>query len=142
MDSINNLYAIGSQSRITFIDARTDAAIVHSIESLDEAFGVRSLAWNRNILTVGGGIGRISFFDLKMLSYLPVTDTKDAQSQFYKSAGQGWIDRSHPLTELFYGMRTSNAIYTLDYSPDYTRLFAAGGPLQLRLRGSYASVWQ
>ncbi len=35
-----------------------------------------------------------------------------------------------------------NACYTHCYDASGTRLFAAGGPLQLGLCGSYAALWQ
>eukprot|EP00164_Ancoracysta_twista_P011241 GFYU01017268.1.p1 GENE.GFYU01017268.1~~GFYU01017268.1.p1 ORF type:complete len:437 (-),score=-14.21 GFYU01017268.1:70-1380(-) len=130
-----NLYAVGSQRHIMFVDPRT-ASVVQVVPSLDEGFGVRSLSFNSNILTVGGGVGRISFYDMRGM-YLPVADDRP-----YLTVGPGWLRRDAIYEAHFMGMQFPNAVYTHCYDPTRSRLFAAGGPLPFGLGGSYAAVWQ
>lgn len=89
--------------------------MVHDIDSLDGASGVRSLAWSHHVLSIGGGMGRISFYDLRNQSYLNLTssplqqvhsDEKDVEFEYgldhldrrqkgrlYHEAGNGWLVR-------------------------------------------------
>ncbi|KAF8923086.1 DDB1- and CUL4-associated factor 12-A, partial [Dissophora ornata] len=39
------------------------------------------------------------------------------------------------------GITIRNAVYAMEYDPTGTRLFTAGGPLQLDLCGAYAGLW-
>lgn len=71
MDKSRQLYSIGSQSHISMLDTRR-TRLVHHFPSLDEGWGVRSLAHNQHILACGGGLGRLSFYDLKSMEYLEV----------------------------------------------------------------------
>ena len=41
----------------------------------------------------------------------------------------------------FQGLTIHNAIYTIDYDTTRTKLFSAGGPLQLGLSGNFASIF-
>ncbi|KAJ3069054.1 hypothetical protein HK102_007004, partial [Quaeritorhiza haematococci] len=68
LDEAHNLYAVGSQSHISLLDPRS-ASIVHMFESCDEGWGVRSMTIDQELLTVGGGLGRISFYDLRSQKY-------------------------------------------------------------------------
>ena len=89
------LVAIGSQSHISLLDARagTNPVAVSSINSMDESRGVRSLEFNRHVLAIGGGYGRISFFDVRAGKYLDLNlHTPDQQRprSFY-DVGPGWL---------------------------------------------------
>ncbi|KAJ3119613.1 DDB1- and CUL4-associated factor 12 [Nowakowskiella sp. JEL0407] len=170
-DGNNNLYSIGSQSHISIIDPRVKR-IVHVFDSLDEGWGVRSLAYNGEVLTVGGGLGRISFYDTRAQKYISweggqtasgtVTErrrsihgivhrvTSNEKETKYHQTGNGWLQKDEMYLNHFSDLNIRNAVYTLTYDDELgglggiassSRLFAAGGPLQLNLCGSYASVW-
>jgi hypothetical protein len=61
------------------VDPRTPAGTIHpAIPSLDEGSGVRSILWQAHVLTIGGGAGRISFYDLRANGYLDLNgDTRE-----------------------------------------------------------------
>ncbi|CAG8732910.1 4003_t:CDS:2, partial [Gigaspora rosea] len=124
MNSKVNLFAVGSQAHISIVDPRT-SSIVHEIDSVDE--GVRSLNFDDHIITTGGGYGRLSFYDMRAQNYLVFNTSNDESSVTcnYKETGSGWL----------------NAIYTLSYDESGTMLFTGGGPLQLGLKGSHATIW-
>ncbi|EGF82796.1 hypothetical protein BATDEDRAFT_34435 [Batrachochytrium dendrobatidis JAM81] len=206
LDTTHHLIAVGSQNHVSLLDPRI-GSVVHMFESSDEGWGVRSLCMDRDTVTVGGGLGRISFYDLRAQKYLswrkstvwnkhstlctrafsrtlaPFNDhlpvnspelhgldfelstqifshvgtrthptlqqyTQSCQPDFtqpnhsYLQSGKGWLHRDEIYTTHFQGVDISNAVYTLSYNSKGNRLFTAGGPLQLNLRGSYAGVWQ
>ncbi|KAH6595831.1 hypothetical protein BASA50_005558 [Batrachochytrium salamandrivorans] len=213
LEKTHHLVAVGSQNHVSLIDPRI-GSVVHMLKSCDEGWGVRSLCIDRDTLTVGGGLGRISFYDLRSQQYLPCNSfrpyalqtesslvssppspsftrfddhgfnnrrsletlgrsmaTPLSQSGSYTrvsaspklnvfahtysqqpehtkvdplflQTGQGWLDKDEIYTHHFQDINICNAVYTLAYNPNGTRLFAAGGPLQLNLRGSYAGIWQ
>eukprot|EP00842_Homolaphlyctis_polyrhiza_P006318 jgi/Hompol1/6688/HPOL_002538-RA len=199
LDPIHHITAVGSQSNISLIDPRS-GSIVHNFESCDDGWGVRSMSIDRGVLTVGGGLGRISFYDLRVQKYIGWQsqarrkhnqDTSDRNMQEYLfsmngeipsvddrhaldplgfrnqsrqvssaangpmslrgdggidhrclMAGKGWLCRDQIYLSHFQGIDVRNAVYTLGYHDSGRRLFAAGGPLQLNLQGSYAGIWQ
>ncbi|KAI8853554.1 WD40-repeat-containing domain protein [Chytridium lagenaria] len=142
-----NIYSVGSQSHISLIDPRV-GSIVHMIESCDEGWGVRSMNVDNGVITIGGGYGRISFYDLRSQSYLawrPRNKQDEEQpdvEERYLQNGGGWLDRDQFYMNHFRGQSIRNAVYTLSYDPCGVRFFAAGGPLQLNLCGSYAGLWE
>ncbi|KAL7748951.1 hypothetical protein RI367_005599 [Sorochytrium milnesiophthora] len=168
LEKSSNMYAVGSQGHISMYDPRS-RRIVDSFTSMDDGWGVRSLAFNSQVLACGGGLGRVSFYDLRASNYidLPVststaptapaapiatpaatttaTTIKPATSiptvRSHYDVGQGWLSRDMIYMNHFQGHSIRHAVYTLSYDPTSTRLFAGGGPLQLGLTGSYAAVW-
>ncbi|OUM59871.1 hypothetical protein PIROE2DRAFT_14481 [Piromyces sp. E2] len=68
LETENNIYAIGSQSYISIIDPRS-TTVAHKIPSLDDGWGVRALSFKYYNLAVGGGYGRLSFYDLRNQKY-------------------------------------------------------------------------
>lgn len=68
-DNDNQLVAVGSQQHITYIDPRSSQPVM-SVRSQDDRWGVRSLSINNNIATIGGGFGRVSFFDFRSKQYM------------------------------------------------------------------------
>jgi len=68
LETTNNIYAIGSQSFVSIIDPRS-STVVHKIESLDDSWGVRALSFKYYNLAIGGGYGRLSFYDLRNQKY-------------------------------------------------------------------------
>ncbi|KAG0287353.1 DDB1- and CUL4-associated factor 12 [Linnemannia gamsii] len=134
-----NLFAVGSQSHITLIDPRT-SGIVHETESCDEGWGVRALDFKSHIITTGGGFGRIGYYDLRAQRYLDGFDNGQSDRR-YQDIGSGWLNRETTYAGSITGITIRNAVYTMQYDSTGTRLFAAGGPLQLGLCGSYAGLW-
>jgi len=159
-DSEHNLFAIGSQNHISLLDPR-DCRFVHDFESLDEAWGVRSMDVSRSMITIGGGLGRLSFYDLRAMKYLPcnlkddhhdivqeyddvgnpVESNDNKNDHMFLKAGKGFLQRDQTFLQHFSTVTVSNAIYTLAYNENRTKLFTAGGPLHLHFKGSYAAVW-
>ncbi|KNC84016.1 hypothetical protein SARC_03750 [Sphaeroforma arctica JP610] len=143
-----NVYAVGSQKHVSFVDPRA-GLVVNSIESLDEGMGVRSLSVRGGVLTVGGGLGRLSFYDFSAQKYLsanehwPQQSTTPAskQSSLFLSTGPGWLMRNRVWETHFLGSEVRNAAYTHSYDESGARLLVAGGPPQLGLVGAYAGVW-
>ena len=133
----NNIFAAGTQNHISLIDPRMRFPY-HEIESLDEGHGVRSVEFHHQILSMGGGLGRISFYDTRINRYLDLDETKNKQ---YIQTGEGWLNRDLMYRYHFQGMDKHNAVYSHKYDPTGNRLLVAGGPLQLGLCGSYAAVW-
>ncbi|TPX39276.1 hypothetical protein SeMB42_g04923 [Synchytrium endobioticum] len=187
VDTKRNLYAVGSQSHVSLLDPRS-SSIVHVLESCDDTWGVRSICMERDVVTIGGGLGRISFYDARMHKYLDVESTPSARSIFMRSrsnsvsgrqplatsvnaqiavtttqqsailgdgtapngnskmvsflqTGGGYLSRDTIWQNHFQGIEIRNAVYTLAYDTSGSRLFAAGGPLQLNLSGCYAGIW-
>ncbi|KAL2919634.1 hypothetical protein HK105_200547 [Polyrhizophydium stewartii] len=218
LDYRHHLVAVGSQSHISIIDPRV-GGIVHIFESRDEGWGVRSLCANGDIFAVGGGLGRISFYDMRAQQYLSwrrqplgVRETEGAYiptrtpgmfqhmatefpllapaprqaalqpsssnavhaapgvlpeisraaaaacglsgatlgiepangpgDRTFLQSGHGWLDKDRIYMNHFQGADIRNAVYTLSFDSTGRRMFAAGGPLQLNLRGSYLGLWQ
>ncbi|KAG9327446.1 hypothetical protein KVV02_000395 [Mortierella alpina] len=133
-----NLFAVGSQSHISVIDPRTPS-IVHVADSCDEGWGVRSLDFKSHIITSGGGYGRVGFYDLRAQRYLD--GFGDNTDRAYHEIGQGWLNRDTAYAGSIMGFQIRNAIYAMEYDSTGTRLFTAGGPLQLGLCGAYAALW-
>jgi WD repeat-containing protein 40A len=181
LDEQHNLFAVGSQAHISIVDPRCSSTfsythpttatansnsrrgggVVHVIDSMDNGWGVRSLCLSNGMMTVGGGLGRVSFYDLKAQKYLSCDETavshsatamveeQEQQQQAQNSgdefsfleSGSGWLKHDSIYRNYFHGNSIRNAVYTLSYDPSGVRLFAAGGPLQLNLYGSYAGIW-
>jgi WD repeat-containing protein 40A len=121
-----DIIAIGSQSYITIIDPRS-SSIVTKIPSQDSDWGVRSLSFNGNIISIGGGQGHLSFFNIKAGKYLELVHN---QKNWYSSS-KGWLHRDDSYYTYFNGMDIPNAIHTHSYSPSKTKIFAGGGPLMV-----------
>ncbi|KAF9361589.1 DDB1- and CUL4-associated factor 12 [Mortierella sp. AD094] len=134
-----NLFAVGSQSHVSVLDPRA-SAVVHEAESCDEGCGVRSLDFKSHIITTGDGYGRIGFYDLRAQKYLDVSDDGE-KTRRYHEIGPGWLDRDTALAGSLAGMAIRNAVYVMEYDSTGTRLFAAGGPIQLGLSGAYVGLW-
>ncbi|KAG0379916.1 DDB1- and CUL4-associated factor 12 [Mortierella sp. AD032] len=134
-----NLFAVGSQSHVTIIDPRT-SGLVHETESCDEGWGVRALDFKSHIITTGGGFGRLGYYDLRAQRYLDGFDNGQSNRR-YQEIGTGWLNRDTAYAGSISGITIRNAVYTMQYDSTGTRLFAAGGPLQLGLCGSYAGLW-
>lgn len=140
LEKDNMLFAVGSQSHISFYDVRCGKA-VGCIRSSDRGAGVRSLSFRDLLLTVGTGLGSLFFFDMRTCRFLKHRDTD--QKLCYRS-GKGWLRDLGQFDYIFDHTHAccSNAVYTHCYDPTGTKLFAAGGPLSLVLYGNYAALWE
>eukprot|EP01134_Creolimax_fragrantissima_P006335 CFRG6335T1 len=151
-------YAVGSQHHISFLDPRL-GSVVCDIASLDEGMGVRSLSMRGSVISIGGGLGRLSFYDMRAQCYIDVNNhrtqneddlntngtlncTNNKKSNPYLYIGSGWLMRNGIWETHFMGSEVRNAVYTHSYDETGARIFVAGGPPQLGLVGSYAGVWQ
>jgi len=143
-----NTAFVGSNQYITVVDLRS-GKIVNSFRSMDDRWGVRCLEYGDNVLTIGGGYGRMSFYDTRNAKYL-TWDNEASHSCFHES-GKGSIVRNECYDANYSDSIVKHGICTISYNKDRTRLFAGGGPIQTELmyafhycliqRGSYASVW-
>jgi len=133
MDDPCNLLAVGSQQGTILLDTRS-ASRVGIIPSMNEDCGIRSLNFYHYLVSIGGGMGRLSFFDLRAMCHLA------SGGKPYLKAGDGWI-----LHDAFYAALNidtlPHAIYTHSFDPTRTKLLVAGGPLMTAMRGVYAEVW-
>jgi WD repeat-containing protein 40A len=69
VDDVKNIYAIGSKSHATLIDARTLQPI-DKIGSRVHGCGIRSLSFLGDLITMGTGMGQIFFYDLRAKKFL------------------------------------------------------------------------
>lgn len=82
------LYAVGSRSHVTFIDPRQSSThIANSIRSPDKDCGVRSLAFNQQLLSIGTGAGHLYFYDLRINHFILDSTSKPC----VLTASQGWL---------------------------------------------------
>ncbi|PRP83837.1 hypothetical protein PROFUN_08952 [Planoprotostelium fungivorum] len=117
------LLAVGSLEHFTFIDIRSRHLV--SVPSKDESLGVRSLVFVDNVLSIGGGKGYLSFYDIRAGRFMPVDD----EGKEYFTSGRGWLDKNEAYLSYFHDTTVHNAIYTHSYNPSKTKIFVGGGPL-------------
>jgi len=128
VDDKIGIIAVGSQSKISMYDTKS-FNLIKEIDSLDENQGVRSLNIAGNIVSIGGALGRLSFFDLTKQEYMKLNST----DQNYFKTGKGWnLNDSYAV---------KHAVYTHKFNHSVTRLFVAGGPINFHDVGSYAAIW-
>ncbi|EDO39558.1 predicted protein, partial [Nematostella vectensis] len=135
-----SLYAVGSQSHVSLLDAKTSKPI-HNVMTNDIGAGVRSVSFKDMMVTIGTGHGSVYFYDIRANRFL----SKPTQELFYLRSGKGWLRPDSTLFDYFTDQDTEcfrNAIYTHCYDPTGTKLFTAGGPLALVLYGNYAALWE
>jgi WD40 repeat protein len=134
--SSGNILAAGARSMITLMDPRMQGSFA-SFRSLDDGYGVRSLAFGsptqmgdtqlgdaETMLTIGGGHSKLSFYDVRNRGYLSWNDECDNAS--VGNPGKSWV-------------QMDSAVYGLKYNG--CRLLAFGGPLQTDSIGSFASLF-
>ncbi|KAF6019619.1 DCAF12 [Bugula neritina] len=135
-DPTRQLYAVGSQSHVSLLDRNLKS--IFSIESLTKGFGIRSVSFNHNVITIGTGVGNVLFYDMNAGKY---RECKCGHTCVLR-AGSGYLKRDNTWREYFSDHDYQNAIYTHCYDDTGLRLFTAGGPLPAGLVGNYAGVWQ
>jgi len=133
-----SLFAVGSQSHVTFVDPRVlKVCGTRSILCKQRGCGIRSLSFKNDLLTIGTGQGSVYFYDVRAEKYLELFCGASVQLE----AGMGWLHHDDTYHDFFVGNEYPNAIYTHCYDPAGTRLFTAGGPLPAGLYGNYAALW-
>ncbi|XP_024528618.1 DDB1- and CUL4-associated factor 12-A-like [Selaginella moellendorffii] len=123
--------AVGSQKHVSFIDMRCGHLTKH-IESLDDAWGVRSLSLRGPLLTCGGGKGRLSFFEMRAMKYLTLDPDASGNKHLYYKIGRG-----APAERDF----KWHAVYAHSYDVTGTSLLAVGGPALYGQKGCYTAIW-
>eukprot|EP00096_Caligus_rogercresseyi_P007173 TRINITY_DN2484_c0_g1_i2.p1 TRINITY_DN2484_c0_g1~~TRINITY_DN2484_c0_g1_i2.p1 ORF type:complete len:480 (-),score=93.05 TRINITY_DN2484_c0_g1_i2:479-1918(-) len=141
-DEDSTMYAVGSKANTDLIDARTLQAI-RKISSRHNGYGIRSVSFKGNILTIGTGLGMILFWDLRAGKFLESTMNSNRSVSLKTSKGCIRRDEHYLHNEPFNAaFRYSPAVYTHCYDISGTRLFAAGGPLESDAMGNYVGLFQ
>ena len=131
------IYAVGSRANTDLLDSRTLQS-VRSIKSQKMGYGVRSVTFNGNILTIGTGLGQILFWDIRACDFLESALLPKRRVALNASSREAHEETYSPFEEESY----TPAIYSHCYDKSGTRLFAGGGPLQRDINGSYIALWQ
>ncbi|KAG8224098.1 hypothetical protein J437_LFUL001792 [Ladona fulva] len=133
------MYAVGCRSYTLLLDARTLQA-VKKISTRYSGCGIRSASFQRNVLTIGTGLGVLMFYDLRAGKYME--SSINSSRTVVMKASRGWVFPDDEFLDVMQNLKYTPAIYTHCYDSSGTRLFTAGGPLQANLYGNYAGVWQ
>jgi len=134
-----DIVAAGSQCHVSMFCLKSGKAL-YTIPSHDGDWGVRSLSFQDFLVTIGGGAGRMAFYDTRKNAFLKI-EGMDDEEEFFLQTGNGWLEKDEMYYRHFNATTIPNAIYTHSYDPSGTRLFVGGGPLMLGLKGSYAGIW-
>lgn len=148
VDSDLNLFACGGRDYISVADPRMDTLLLNVL-SMDEASGVRSVAFHQRMLSMGGGLGRLSFFDLVAGKFVPCQpesnnnvnndddDDREAPryNRYFHELGAGYAAPNAVVDD------SKQALYTHGWNDRQSRLFTGGGPLLIGVDGAYAGVW-
>ncbi|KAH0519626.1 DDB1- and CUL4-associated factor 12-like protein 1 [Microtus ochrogaster] len=127
------LYAVGSQSHVSFLDFRQCQQNIPPLCSREGGTGVRSLSVHQHIVTVGTGHGSLLFYDIRAQKFL---------EKLKLICGSGWINQDDFLENYVAGVEDfPNALYTHCYNWPEMKLFVGGGPLASGLHGNYAGLW-
>ncbi|CAH1252501.1 DCAF12 [Branchiostoma lanceolatum] len=137
LDPERGLFAVGSQSHVSFLDAATMKHVLN-VPSKDKGTGVRSISFRGDVVTMGTGAGSLLFYDVRARRFL---DCNCGMTLRLRS-GDGWLK----YDEMYHGffsdqLHFPNAVYAHLYDPAGVRLFTAGGPLPAGLWGNYAALW-
>jgi len=140
LDETSGAFSIGSNKHIALVDFRM-GNVAMEIPSVDEGGGVRTISTRNQVLTVGGGLGRLAFYDLRASKYLHCRPNTAAGSNHFLCVGEGWLKRDTIYEEFFQHHVMQQAVYTHAYHPSGSKVFVGGGPRYFGLAGSYAAVW-
>uniref|UniRef100_A0A8B7TJ37 DDB1- and CUL4-associated factor 12-like protein 2 n=1 Tax=Castor canadensis TaxID=51338 RepID=A0A8B7TJ37_CASCN len=144
-----SLYAVGSQSHLSFLDLRQRLRNMITVCTRDGGTGVRSLSFYQNMATVGTGHGSLLFYDVRAQKFLEERSSRSPHSfpkptgrNLKLNCGRGWLNHDDFWANYFGDMEEfPNALYTHCYNWPEMKLFAAGGPLPSGLHGNYAGLW-
>ena len=146
-----DLVAAGGLNEVQLLDPRQRCVRnnVMTIESPDKLQGVRSVQFNKEILSFGTGRGSLVFYDLRWngSSFQEVEKHQGCDSRFHLetkiiNSENGWIDRNYTYERLYTEMDFRHALYAHEWDPTGSRIFACGGPLQFGLTGCYLGLWE
>ncbi|KAM5128492.1 DDB1- and CUL4-associated factor 12-like protein 2 [Callospermophilus lateralis] len=144
-----SLYAVGSQSHVSFLDPRHRQQNIRPLCSREGGTGVRSLSFYQHIVTVGTGHGSLLFYDIRAQKFLEERASASLDSflgptgkKLKLTCGRGWLNHDELWVNYFGGVEEfPNALYTHCYNWPEMKLFVAGGPLPSGLHGHYAGLW-
>ncbi|XP_038173130.1 DDB1- and CUL4-associated factor 12-like protein 1 [Arvicola amphibius] len=144
-----SLYAVGSQSHVSFLDFCQGLQNIRPLCSREGGTGVRSLSVHQHIVTVGTGHGSLLFYDIRAQKFLeersvasPDMFPGPSGRKLKLTCGRGWINQNDFLENFVAGVEEfPNSLYTHCYNWPEMKLFVGGGPLSSGLRGNYAGLW-
>ncbi|KAG8509974.1 DDB1- and CUL4-associated factor 12-like protein 2 [Galemys pyrenaicus] len=144
-----SLYAIGSQSHLSFLDLRQGLQNIRPLCSREGGTDVRSLSFYQHIVTLGTGDGCLLFYDIRAQKFLeerasasPGPPPGPVTRKLKLTCGRGWLSHDDLWMNYFGGIEEfPNAVYTHCYNWPEMKLFVAGGPLPSGLHGHYAGLW-
>uniref|UniRef100_A0A8B9X2T6 DDB1- and CUL4-associated factor 12 beta-propeller domain-containing protein n=1 Tax=Bos mutus grunniens TaxID=30521 RepID=A0A8B9X2T6_BOSMU len=127
-----SLYAVGSQSHVSFLDLRQ---------------GHQSIRFYEHMVTVGTAASLLSMTSAQKFLEEKVSDSQHSSPRptgrrFRLICGRGWLNQDDlQMNDLSALGELPNALYTHCYNWPEMKLFVAGGPLPSILRGNYAGLW-
>ncbi|KAM7044481.1 LOW QUALITY PROTEIN: DDB1- and CUL4-associated factor 12-like protein 2 [Molossus nigricans] len=144
-----SLFAVGSQSHVSFLDLRQHQQNIRPLCSREGGTGVRSLSFYQHIITVGTGHGSLLFYDVRAQKFLEERASTSLDSSqgpagrmIRLTCGRGWLNHDDLWVNYFGSMdEFPSALYTHCYNWSEMKLFVAGGPLPSGLHGNYAGLW-
>ena len=143
-----SLYAVGSQSHVSFLDLRQGHQNIWSLFSGERGTRVRSLSVHQHIVTMGTGHGSLLFCDIRAQKFLeqrfvasPDMFPVPSGRKLKLTCGRGWINQNEFLENYAAGVDFPIALYTHCYNWPEMKLFVGGGPLASGLHGNYAGLW-
>eukprot|EP00951_Prasinocladus_malaysianus_P025496 scaffold223663_cov40-Prasinocladus_malaysianus.AAC.2 len=84
-----NLIGVGSQNYVMLADPRSSTSSVQNVPALERNQSIRSITIENNLLTVGSGFGKISFYDLRAGKFMEWQDKSSSRQTL--DMGQGWL---------------------------------------------------
>nr|XP_002720444.3 DDB1- and CUL4-associated factor 12-like protein 2 [Oryctolagus cuniculus] len=144
-----SLYAVGSESHVSFVDPRQRQHNIRPLCCREGGTCVRSLSFYHDIITVGTGHGSLLFYDVRAQKFLeergdaiPDSSPGSSRRQLKLTCGRGWLKHDGLWSNYLDGVdELTNALYTHCYNWPEMKLFVAGGPLLSVLHGHYAGLW-
>jgi len=135
-DDGNSTVAVGSQSNVTIVDKKSNK-IECTLDSPDLNWGVRSVNFHHNLITIGGGAGRVSFYERRKNVWLStVKANTNEEIPLVLDTG---VRTDEPRHAGFNSL--PDAVYTHKFDPSGTRMFIGGGPLLNGFKGCYCAFW-
>lgn len=103
------------------MDARA-GRVVHSFDSLDDGWGVRCLHSDRDVITVGGALGRISFYDVRAQAYIEWIDVANGSVVREATRLESESSHGHRLVSSAMSLDTALNLTPLSPSSSYSLL--------------------
>ncbi|CAG0895925.1 unnamed protein product [Cyprideis torosa] len=134
MSEDHMMYGVGSKSNASLIDARCLRAITR-IPARHHGCGIRSINVYDSFVSLGTGMGVMMFWDIRAGKYLEATANVGKAITLKTSTG-------YVAPHADFNAEYTPAVYAHGFDSTGTRLFAAGGPLNVQQKGNYLAVWQ